>query len=146
MGLTACDGPGDAKQQVGDRLVTFRWYSERGAPDGFDDGTIAPTAALSSLPYAPKAVLSTLRYWLKNRADLYSVHGFADAFNDSFKDGDKAGWVGTDRLAIDQGPVILMIENYRTGRIWEVMKRDPVMRRALKRANFKGGWLDATTR
>lgn len=145
-GLTACDGPGDGKQQVGDRLVTFRCYSERGAPFGFDDGTIAPTAALSSLPYAPKAVLSTMRYWLKHRADLYTVHGFADAFNDSFNDGDKAGWVGTDRLAIDQGPVILMIENYRTGRIWEVIKRDPVMRRALKRANFKGGWLDAPTR
>lgn len=145
-GLTACDGPGDAKQQVGDKLVTFRWYSERGAPAGFDDGTIAPTAALSSLPYAPRLVLPTLRYWLKKRPELYSVHGFADAYNDTFANGQVKGWVGQDRLAIDQGPVILMIENYRSGRIWDVIKRDPVMRRALKRANFKGGWLDATAR
>jgi hypothetical protein len=84
-GLTASDGPGNVVKVVGGRQVQFRGYSERGSPNGFDDGTLAPTAALSSVAYAPDVVLPTLRHWLKTRPELFSPDlGFVDAFNPSF--------------------------------------------------------------
>lgn len=140
-GLTACDGPGDGTKVVDGKERSFRWYSERGAPEGYDDGTIAPTAALSSLPYMPKVVLSTARHWLKNRPELFSIHGFADAFNPTFDTSKPSGWVDPERIAIDQGPIVLMIENFRSELIWKVMRRDPALRRALKLADFRDGWL-----
>ena len=131
-GLTACDGPGSQTGAPG----RFDGYAARGieAHDP-DDGTIAPTAAAASLPYAPELVLPTLAHWRRDRPDLWGPHGFADAFNDA------ARWVDPDRLGIDQGPIVLMIENHRTGFVWDVMKRDPVLRAGLKRAGFAGGWL-----
>ncbi len=148
-GLTACDGPGHHKATVNGKERQFSWYRERGAPFGHDDGTIAPTAAMSSLPFAPKLVLKTASHWLKHRPELFSRHGFADAFNDSFRISPAPGgtssasatWVDQERIAIDQGPVVLMFENYRGGLIWQTMRRDPVLQRALKKAGFKGGWL-----
>lgn len=123
----------------------FSWYRERGAPaqDAFDDGTIAPTAAISAMPFTPALSLATARHWLKNRPELFSMHGFADAFNPTFDPSSPSGWVDNERIAIDQGPIVLMLENYRSGLIWQVMRRDPVFRRALKRADFQGGWLNA---
>lgn len=122
-GLTACDGPGDT-------------YAARGIePHDPDDGTIAPTAAAASLPYAPDLVLPTLAHWRRDRPELWGPDGFADAFNPT------RSWVDRDRLGIDQGPIVLMIENHRTGLAWDVMKRDPVLRAGLARAGFTGGWL-----
>lgn len=141
-GLTACDGPGDGKRVVNGREREFSWYRERGAPFGHDDGTIAPTAALSSLPYAPRLVIRTARYWLLKRPELFSIHGFTDAFNDSYTiDESGKGWVDPERIAIDQGPVVIMFENYRSELIWRTMRRDPALKRALKLAGFTGGWL-----
>jgi hypothetical protein len=140
-GLTACDGPGDVKKVVDNREVTFRGYSERGCPNGFDDGTIAPTAAVSSLPFAPRLVMPTLRGWLKDRPELFNRFGFADAFNPTFDASTPSGWIDSDRLAIDQGPIVIMIENYRSGFVWDVMRRSKYLRRGLKRAGFSGGWL-----
>lgn len=143
-GLTACDGPGpmpNPDEKTGS--LEFRHYSERGIT-GFDDGTIAPTAALASLPFKPALVLRTARHWL-NKPGLYSLHGFADAFNASY--GIASGqeknqpWIADDRLAIDQGPVVLMFENHRSDFVWRHTRRDPVLRKALTKAGFKGGWL-----
>ncbi|MBL8083913.1 MAG: hypothetical protein JNN26_14940 [Candidatus Obscuribacter sp.] len=148
-GLTASDGPGDRTATVNGKERCFSWYRERGAPFGHDDGTIAPTAAMSSLPFAPGLVIKTARHWLKHRPELFSRHGFADAFNDSFtisaSPGETASatctWVDPERIAIDQGPVVLMFENHRSGLIWRTMRRDPVLQRALEKADFRGGWL-----
>jgi hypothetical protein len=78
------------------------------------------------------------------------MHGFADAYNPTFSDPAKpeslSGWVDPERIAIDQGPVVLMFENYRSGLIWTVMKRDPVLLRALRKAGFTGGWLKKRTK
>ncbi|MBS2002552.1 MAG: Tat pathway signal protein [Cyanobacteria bacterium SZAS LIN-5] len=142
-GLTACDGPGNETRVVDNRERTFRGYSERGCPRGFDDGTLAPTAAISSIVYTPRRSLRTMRFWLKHRPEIFSeMTGFADAFNPTFDTTRPSGWVGSDRVAIDQGPIILMIENYRSGFVWEVMRKDRSLRRALRRAGFKGGWLE----
>lgn len=141
-GLTASDGPGDKKIEVGGRTIQFRWYSEHGGPLGFDDGTIAPTAALSSLPYVPDLSMATLRHWLSARPELFDLDlGFVDAFNPTFDTSTKNGWVDTDRIGIDQGPIVLMLENHMSGLVWDVMRENAHLKRGLTHAGFSGGWL-----
>ncbi len=145
-GVTACDGPGDKVVVIDGVERTFHSYDERGAPFGTDDGTIAPTAAISSLPYAPHLVLPTMRYWLNSRPELFSSQGFTDAFNPTFDGSKPSGWVDAERVAIDQGPVLLMIENYRSDFMWQAMQQNAYLIRGLKQAGFKGGWLTARHR
>jgi len=71
-------------------------------------------------------------------SSLYREYGFADAFNPTFQNG----WFDVDYLGIDQGPIVVMIENYRTGLVWEKMKKNPHVVRGLRRAGFTGGWLE----
>src|SRR4029078_7214362 len=87
----------------------------------------------------------------KYGADLYGKYGFLDAFNPSFrydvpvhhgKVVAGVGWFDTDYLGIDQGPIIEMIENHRTGLVWKLMRRNEHLRRGLERAGFRGGWLE----
>ena len=153
-GFSACDGP-DAEALVNGRRVTFWGYSARGAgqDEERDDGTLTPTAALGSLPFAPEAVIAAaLAIRARYGAHLYSDYGFLDAWNPSVPDGTPvkqgrvvpgAGWFDTDYLGIDQGPILGMIENYRSGFVWRVMRRNPHIQRGLVRAGFRGGWLDA---
>jgi hypothetical protein len=153
-GLTACDGPG-ARAVVNGREVEFWGYAARGAAFGEerDDGTLAPTAALGSLPFAPEIVVpAVLEMHRRYGRLLYSRYGFLDAFNPSVPDGTPvregrvvpgAGWFDTDYLGIDQGPILAMIENHRSGLVWRVMRKSPHVRRGLLRAGFRGGWLKA---
>ena len=131
----------------------FRHYSARGAGlrENFDDGTIAPTAAISSLPFAPEIVIpATLEMHERYGEYLYSSYGFLDSFNRSFdfdiplKTGRLVpgeGWVASDYIGIDQGPILTMIANYRNDFVWNVMKKNAHIRTGLERAGFKGGWL-----
>jgi hypothetical protein len=136
-GITASDGPGDDKKFQG----KYFGYRERG-PFLFDDGTIAPTAALGSMPFAPELVLPTAQNWQQKRPELKTPYGFTDAFNPAADPEKPSGWVDQDTLGIDQGPIVLMVENYRTGLVWDVMKKDANLRAGLKSAGFTGGWLD----
>ena len=148
-GLTACDGPGggkDVTKVVDGKTLVFHGYLARGAPDDHDDGTIAPTAAAGSLPFAPEVVLPTLAHWRRNRPEIWGPYGFQDAFNPTFDPAKPSGWVGPDTLGIDQGPIVLMGENHRTGLIWQVMRQDPVLRAGMRRAGFTGGWLAEAAR
>lgn len=154
-GLTACDGPGMVKgpDHLG-RQRQFYDYRARGPRTELfpDDGTIAPAAALSSLPFAPEAVLPALRALRERFGQLiYQRYGFVDAFNTSFRvsgaslaDGkyvEGFGWVDTDYVGIDQGSIVAMIANHRNGLLWKTMQRQPALRRGLTRAGFSGGWL-----
>jgi hypothetical protein len=154
-GLTACDGPGmiAGPDHMGHRRQYWD-YRARGAGlrDTADDGTIAPTAALSSLPFAPEIVLPTLRALRERFGDqIYQRYGFVDAFNTSFRVADAPlsdgkyvagfGWVDTDYIGIDQGPIVAMIANHRNALVWKTMQRQPALRRGLTRAGFTGGWL-----
>lgn len=107
-----------------------------------DDGTIAPTAAVGSIAFAPEIVLPAIRE-MKSRygKQVYGKYGFVDAFNPSFQDG-KTFWSDREYVGIDQGPILLMIENWRDGFVWNVMKRNPYIRTGLQRAGFSGGWLE----
>lgn len=155
-GLTACDGPVDAELEYEGETRRFWSYSARGASltHVVDDGTLAPTAAAASLPFAPELVVPAVVEMHRRYGEhIYSKYGFLDAFNPSFHYTDIElthgkvipgfGWVDTDYLGIDQGPILLMIANHRNGFVWEVMKRNPHIRRGLERAGFSGGWLDA---
>ena len=123
-GLTACDGPGFGK---------FQAYSARGAPpQENDDGTVAPTAVGGSIPFAPEICLPTLRYFYDRfRPNIWTRYGYCDAFNLT------ANWWDPEVLGIDQGPILIMIENYRTGRVWKTFMKAPEIQRGLNAAGFK---------
>ncbi len=142
-GWTACDGPGGSFNKVADGVPrSFHTYIARGAPAGIDDGTIAPTAAAAAIAFAPDVVLPTLYHWRLKRPEIWTPNGFSDAFNPTAEPGKPSGWVDAETLGIDQGPIVLMTENYRSGMVWDLMKKDVYLRAGLKQAGFTGGWLD----
>jgi hypothetical protein len=153
-GLSACDGPADTVQMFNNEERGFFTYSARGtaATHVLDDGTIAPTASIGSIAFAPEIVIPTIRaFRARFGENLYQKYGFLDSVNPSFTYTDvplrhgqviaNLGWVASDYLAIDQGPIVAMIENYRSALIWKIMQRNPHIRRGLERAGFSGGWL-----
>ena len=154
-GLTACDGPGDSTLRFKGKTRQFHGYAARGPlsePEGLDDGTIAPTAALGSLPFAPEIVIPCAKALLDEHGSrIFQKYGFIDSFNPSFTDtrtkfetgpvDPKRGWASRDYLGIDQGPILLQAANYRDEFVWRRMRRVPAIRRGLKLAGFTGGWL-----
>ncbi|MEV8521083.1 glucoamylase family protein [Dyella marensis] len=153
-GISASNGPGGLVVKSGDKERTFHGYTARGAGLDYisDDGTLVPMAAGGSIAFAPEIVVPALEE-MKRRygKDIYNQYGFVDAFNPSFhtkadlrtgKLVPELGWVDTVHLGIDQGPIVLMIENWRSGFVWSVMKKNPYVRKGLERAGFTGGWLD----
>jgi hypothetical protein len=152
-GLTAVDGPKDTTITIGGRRRLFFTYSARGASftEVRDDGTLAPTAAGGSVPFAPEITIRALMA-MRDRfgVNLYSQYGFLDSFNPTFDVAvtpqhgrvvPGAGWFDGDYLGIDQGPIVAMIENYRSELVWKMMRRSPYIVAGLKRAGFTGGWL-----
>jgi hypothetical protein len=116
--LTACDGP--------------TGYEARGAPPALnDDGTIAPTAPGGAMAFTPEISLPTLQYFYSHyRTHIWTAYGFRDAFNLT------AQWYDTDELGIDQGPIVIMIENYRTQRPWQLFMQNAEIQRGLQQAGF----------
>ena len=134
-------------------------YAARGASllHVIDDGTLAPTAAASSLPFAPEIVLPALRTMTARwGAHVRNRYGFLDAFNPTLDDPaiaspqgtvvDGVGWFDRDQLGIDQGPIVAMLENYRSELVWKTMRKNPYIVAGLRRAGFTGGWLDTAGR
>lgn len=143
-GLTACDGPGDQHQTYHGRDRHYLAYSARGAGADYvlDDGTIAPTAAGGSVAFAPEIALPALKaMYDRYGSRLYDQYGFRDSFNPTFDDKGQV-WVDWQQIGIDQGPILLMLENWRSGLVWQVMRRNGHLRDGLVRAGFTGGWLD----
>jgi hypothetical protein len=154
-GLTACDGPVHGTFIIDGRERTFQTYDARGASFTrvTDDGTICPSAAAASLPFAPDLVAPLLLALHEDHGDrLWGEYGFFDALNPTFtldvpvqhgRVDPEYGWYDTDYLGIDQGPILAMIENWRSGLVWNVIRRNPHVVRGLRAAGFTGGWLDA---
>ncbi|HEU0307495.1 MAG TPA: glucoamylase family protein, partial [Lysobacter sp.] len=154
-GLTASDGPGGFKLTIDGVEREFRSYWARGAAHGDirDDGTLVPTAAGGSVPFAPEVTIPALRAMAERYGEhLFTKYGYVDAFNPTLRDGSiqpkrgkivpGVGWFNDDYLGIDQGPILLMIENHRSGMIWELMKKSEPIARGLCRAGYRGGWLE----
>ncbi len=154
-GLTACDGPVDRTLVIDGRERRFQTYTARGAShtNVDDDGTLSPPAAGGSLAFAPEIAVPALRAMRERYGErLYGRYGFLDAFNPTLRETiavqhgvvDPAlGWFDTDYLGIDQGPILIMAENLRSGLVWQTMRKNPHLVRGLRRAGFTGGWRDA---
>jgi hypothetical protein len=142
-GFTACDGPGWVKRVVDGVERQFFDYYARGAPFGPDDGTVAPWVVVASLPFAPEIVIPTVRHMASLDLGMTRPYGFKPSFNQTFADRDSptGWWITPYHFGIDQGPVVLAVENYRTGLIWNVMRRCPYIVAGLRQAGFTGGWL-----
>lgn len=141
-GLTASDGPGCTVRVLNGIERRFFDYIARGAPYGPDDGTIAPWAVVASLPFAPEIVLPTIKHFGQMDLGMLQPYGFKATFNPTFAvEGDGRGWVSPWHFGIDQGPIILMIENYRSGLLWGLMRRCPYVVTGLRQAGFTNGWL-----
>ncbi len=143
-GFTASDGPGPAVLTLDGTTREFFGYVGRGAPLGPDDGTISPWAVAASLPFAPQVVVETLRHAIE-RLDLKrrSPYGFDASFNPTYpeKSRNPNGWVSPWIFGLNQGPIILMIENHASELIWKTVRKCPPIIEGLRRAGFSGGWL-----
>lgn len=142
-GITACDGPGPAVRELNGIKRSFYDYEARSLPDGPEDGTIAPWAAVASLPFAPEIVLPAIQHFNETHSVMTSEYGAKCSFNPTFTKGSAFDeyWVSPGHFGIDQGPVVLMIENYRTGFFWRLMRQCPYLVTGLRRAGFTNGWL-----
>jgi hypothetical protein len=154
-GLTASSGPATVKKTIDGRTRQFRSYWGRGASAEHvrDDGTLSPAATAGSLPFAPEIIVPTLQTMHERYGEwIWGPYGFFDAFNPTFTFTDaeswrgtvdpKWGWRSTDYLSTNQGPIVLMVENHRSGFVWDVMKQNKYVVRGLCRAGFSGDWLD----
>jgi hypothetical protein len=156
-GLTACDGPNDGIPELAQRLDHKQHlfgYAARGVPYGPDDGTLSGWAALASLPFAPEIVLRDASTMLQRYPGMLSDGRYTSSFNPTLAQNDNTGanhdtsndtgnhaWFSAGHFGLDQGIVVMMIENYRTGLIWQLMRGCPYIGTGLRRAGFRGGWL-----
>ncbi|MDZ4844764.1 MAG: glucoamylase family protein [Chitinophagales bacterium] len=149
-GITASEGPGPEIRKVNGIEREFFDYLARGVPDGPDDGTLAPWALAASLPFTPEIVLVALDHCIHQaKLTKFNSYGFKASFNPSHPGaaGNPYGWwVSPWHFGINQGPIVLMIENYRSGFLWALMRRCPYLIIGLDRAGFSGGWLYSNTR
>jgi len=132
-GISASDGPGESYNFNGKE---FLGYAGRGTsgPDlnYFDDGTIAPYAAISSIVFAPEIVIPTIKSFNERYGkNLWGSYGYLDAFNPT------VNWFNKEYIGIDQGPLLLMIENFRSGLVWNYVMKDSVIQNGLKRLGFE---------
>ena len=135
------DNPKNFKGYGTDSWGLTASYSVKGyaahAPDERNDlGVISPTAALSSLPYTPEYSLQAMRHWYNDVKDkIWGRYGFYDAFSET------DNWYPKRYLAIDQGPIVVMIENYRSGLLWKLFMSCPEVQNGLKKLGFTSPWL-----
>jgi hypothetical protein len=112
-------------------------------PDGPDDGTIAPWSVVASLPFAPEIVLLALRHFDDLKLRVANPYGYKATFNRTFprKSDHASYWVSPWHYGLNQGPIVLMIENFRSGLLWRLMRQCPYLVSGLRRAGYTGGWL-----
>jgi hypothetical protein len=143
-GLSACDGPSDEIEGMDGEPRHLYGYAARSAPYGPDDGTLSAPAVLACLPFEPELVLDAVRTISSRYPEILHEHAFASGFNPGLAGADGQAWVSAGLFGLDQGIILLMIENYRSGQLWQLMRKCPWVVDGLKRASFAGGWLDAS--
>jgi len=143
-GISASDGPGPNTLTVDGVERVFYDYIARGVPFGPDDGTLAPWAVVASLPFAPEIVLPTIQNYERMNLEAAWTSGYKASFNPTFpvRPNLEHGWVSPYNFGLNQGPIVLMIENHRSGLLWSLMRRCPYLVTGLRRAGFTGGWLE----
>jgi hypothetical protein len=138
-GITAGDGPGNEELRESGRDRRFFGYTDRGVPFGRDDGTMAPWGMLAALPFSPPSALTAVRRMMERYPDICVGSRMSSSFNPTLVD--QGGWISEGYYGLDQGIVVMMIENYRSGLIWKLLRSCPHIASGLRRAGFTGGWL-----
>ncbi len=142
-GISASEGP---IREVGPVEIDgrkFYGYLARGVPEP-DDGTLSPWTVITALPFAPEIALPGIEHYLAQYPHLYGSYGVMCSLNPTYpgKIEGLDGWYSNNYYGLNEGPVVLMIENYLNGFVWELMKRQPSVSLGLKQAGFSGGWLE----
>jgi hypothetical protein len=145
-GLTASDGPSDELADVTQEPRRLFGYTAHGVPYGPDDGTLSCSGVLASLPFAPEIVLPAVRNMIARYPEMLAGHQCASGFNPTLAGPNTRAWVSRGHYGLDQGIVVMMIENYRTQLIWRLMRECPFVATGLRRAGFRGGWLQSPGR
>lgn len=140
-GLSACEGPDGERTLRDGRTQTFPGYAARGVPAGPDDGTLVPWAAVACLAHEPEVTLAGLHAVIGAYPEALREGRFVGAINPSLPGEGAAGWVAPGCFGLDQGLVVMMIENARSGLIWKLTRQSLLFTRGLKRLGFHGGWL-----
>ncbi len=141
-GITASDGPGAKVRTIGGRKRRFYDYIARGVPYGPDDGSVSPWAALTSLPFAPDLAIAAARHFHKLKLRSGNPYGFKATFNATYPHAaGNAGWISPSHFGINEGPLVLMIENHLSELPWMLTRRCEYIAAGLRRAGFRGGWL-----
>ena len=141
-GLSAGEGPSDELPDVDSERRRLFGYSARGVPFGPDDGTLSPSAMLACLPFEPKLTLQGVRTLLRRYPELTRDGRMASGINPGYPVAQGKPWVSDGHYGLDQGIVLLMIENHRSGLVWRLMRQCPHVVTGLRAAGFRGGWLD----
>jgi hypothetical protein len=145
-GLSAGEGPGAPPQSVAGRNQAFYGYAARGAPWGPDDGTIAGSAMLASIVFAPEMTLAAMRGMVQHGSPDPTQALTASGFNKTANPSGEGGWISPGKFGLDQGMIVLMLENFRTGLLWRLLRSCPWIRQGLCAADFRGGWLASPVR
>jgi len=140
-GLTACDGPDASTATGADAGARLFGYAARGVPYGPDDGTLAGWAPLASLPFEPAITLQAVRTMQQRYPEMRPDGRYASSFNPGLANTSGASWVSPGHYGLDQGIVAMMIENYRSGLVWRLLRGCAWITHGLRRAGFRGGWL-----
>jgi hypothetical protein len=138
-GISAGDGPGNEELRESGRDRRFFGYTDRGVPFGRDDGTLAPWGMLAALPFSPSSGLAAVRHLIERRPEICVCDRMSSGFNPSLIE--QGGWISDGHFGLDQGIVVMMIENHRSGLIWKLMRACPHIATGLRGAGFTGGWL-----
>lgn len=140
-GLSAGDGPSNRFVKAGKKRYPTLGHAARGVPDGPDDGTLMPSAAVASLPFAPEISMEAFRHFLTSYPQVIRNYHMPSGFNPSLRDKKGEIWISDGYYALDQGIMVLMIENFRSEFIWKLMRKNRFIVKGLRRAGFEGGWL-----
>lgn len=137
-GITASEGPiqGSEPREIDGRI--FYGYLARGVP-GPDDGTLSPWTAITALPFAAEIALPTIEHFYQTYPQLNGPYGMKCSLNPSFRENtdESAGWFSQHYYGINEGPVVLMIENFRSGLIWRMLGSSAYVEKGLKQAGFR---------
>ena len=141
-GLSAGDGPSDELPDIQGEPRRLFGYSARGVPYGPDDGTLSPPALLACLPFAPDITLQGVRTLLRRYPKLARNGRMPSGINPGYPTAQGEPWISAGHFGLDQGIVVMMIENHRSQLIWRLMRQCPYLVSGLRAAGFRGGWLE----
>jgi hypothetical protein len=140
-GLSSGDGPSDEQPDLDNEPRQLFGYAARGVPFGPDDGTLCPSAVLACVPFEPEMSMRCLRTMLQRYPEIASEDRLTSGFNPRVADAQGRPWVSPGHFGLDQGIAVLMVENWRSGQPWRLMRGCGYLREGLRRAGFEGGWL-----